>query len=303
MLDPAIAMRLQELRTDLDADERDYHFVIRLDEILQGVIVWDVHRRQSKNEESFLKLKDAFKSYFGWDVAVTPTAEVARFIEQRPKPIQEHLLTALDTCAACVAKNNPQARQWLGEVLEAADRDPWRKQARDALAAGDWRVLEKLLNEATVSRQRPAMLHLLCSWLPDEAHETKKELLRQIRDAYPGEFWAHGRFAIALSHDVLAWTLADLADPESRDEKWAVDLAREAVRLVPNDADFWNTLGVAHDRAGNWDEAVTALEKAMELSAGGRADDWFILAMAHWRLGDKDTAKMVWPGGGVDPNA
>jgi tetratricopeptide (TPR) repeat protein len=290
-LDPAIAERLHELRAALDADERDYRFVIRLDEILQGVIVWDAHRSRSKSEQSFLKMKEALKSYYAWDVGVTPTAEVATFIEQCPQPVQEHLLTALDVCLACVPQDDPQVRSWLGEVLQAADSDAWRKQARDALTAGDWHVLEKLLQEVSVSQQRPALLYLLASWMPDEAHATKRELLPRIRDAYPDEFWAHSRFAIALSHDVLAWYLADLADPGSRDETWAVELAREAVRLVPNDADFRNTLGVTHYRAGNWQEAVAALEKAMELSNGGRADDWFILAMAHWRLGDKDAAR------------
>ncbi len=66
--------------------------------------------------------------------------------------------------------------------------------------------------------------------------------------------------------------------------------AQEAVRLVPNDGDFRSVLGLAHYRAGNWQESVEALEKAMELSNGGRGDDWFILAMAHARLGNKDIA-------------
>ena len=290
-LDPAVVERLQRMRATLDSDETDRRFVARFDEILRGVIVWDARRSQSKNEESFFKLKDAFKSCYAWDVGATPTAEVASFIQQRPKPIQEHLLAALDAGLARVPKDKPQAQQWLANVLQAADPDPWRKQAREALAAEDWAELEKLLNEVKVARQRPALLHLLASSLPWEALATKDELLRRIRETYAGEFWAHSRFALAMSHDMLAWHLATIADPKFRDEKWALELAKEAVRLVPNDGDFWNTLGVAHYRMGNWNEAVTVLEKAMELSKGGRADDWYFLAMAHWRLGNKDAAR------------
>jgi tetratricopeptide (TPR) repeat protein len=172
-------------------------------------------------------------------------------------------------------------------VLQAADLDPWRKQAREALAHEDWRALEPLLQEVTVSQQRPALLHLYAGYLPSRSTVTKQELLCRIRETYPGEFWAHSRLQIALSHDVLAW---QLANSENRDEEWALELAQEAVRLVPNDGDFWNTLGVAHYRAGNWKEAIEALEKANELSMGGQSSDWLFLAMAHWQLGNKQDA-------------
>ena len=74
-------------------------------------------------------------------------------------------------------------------------------------------------------------------------------------------------------------------------KKRAVKLAKLAVRLVPKDGDFWNTMGVAHYRAGNWMDAVAALETARELSQGGDAVDWLFLAMAHWMLGHKDEAR------------
>ena len=53
----------------------------------------------------------------------------------------------------------------------------------------------------------------------------------------------------------------------------------------------WNTLGVAHYRAGDWKAAVEALEKSMALRSGGDGFDWFFLAMAHWQLGDKPQAR------------
>jgi tetratricopeptide (TPR) repeat protein len=79
----------------------------------------------------------------------------------------------------------------------------------------------------------------------------------------------------------LAWLLP----------KRAVALATKAVELTPTAGNNWNTLGVAHYRAGDWKAAVTALEKAMKLREGGDAFDWFFLAMAHWQLGDKKQAR------------
>ena len=49
---------------------------------------------------------------------------------------------------------------------------------------------------------------------------------------------------------------------------------------------------MAHYWAGSWKDAVADLEKSMELRKGGDAYDWFFLAMAHWRLGNKAEPRM-----------
>src|SRR5262249_40782612 len=54
----------------------------------------------------------------------------------------------------------------------------------------------------------------------------------------------------------------------------------------PRVGGFWNTRGVAHYRAGEWEEAVAALERSIQLD-GGDASDYFVLAMAHWQLAVK----------------
>ena len=54
---------------------------------------------------------------------------------------------------------------------------------------------------------------------------------------------------------------------------------------------WWNTLGVAKYRAGDWKAAVEALKKSMEFRSGGDSFDWFFLAMANWQLGNKDEAR------------
>jgi hypothetical protein len=39
--------------------------------------------------------------------------------------------------------------------------------------------------------------------------------------------------------------------------------------------DFWNTLGVAHYRAGEFQSAVSALSRSVELRSGGDGADYF----------------------------
>ena len=79
--------------------------------------------------------------------------------------------------------------------------------------------------------------------------------------------------------------------PALRDPKRAVTLAEKAVAENPYSADFWNTLGVAQYRAGNWKEAISSLERSRELGSGGGKSSNFFLAMAEWQLGHKDAAE------------
>jgi tetratricopeptide (TPR) repeat protein len=95
----------------------------------------------------------------------------------------------------------------------------------------------------------------------------------------------------AMAHNQLAWLLATCPDPRFRYPGEAVRLANRAVELDPQSGPSWNTLGAAHCRAGDWKDAIEALEKSMQLRKGGDSFDWFFLAMAHWKLGEKDKAR------------
>ena len=92
------------------------------------------------------------------------------------------------------------------------------------------------------------------------------------------------------THNSLAWFLATCPDVKFRDPTEAVKSAKKAVELQSK-APYWNTLGVAQYRAGNWNASVEALQNSMDLSKGGSADDWFFLAMAYWQQGDKEQAR------------
>jgi tetratricopeptide (TPR) repeat protein len=112
----------------------------------------------------------------------------------------------------------------------------------------------------------------------DEAIAEYREVLRLA----PGD---------APVHNYLARLLALIADPPLRDPAEALAHARRAVELVPTDGWYHNTLGIAEYRAGNWDAAVAALRRAMELRQGGDAYDWFGLALVEGRLGHADEAR------------
>jgi len=89
----------------------------------------------------------------------------------------------------------------------------------------------------------------------------------------------------------LARFLATSPELPLRTATQATRLAKKAVDAWQESHDCWNTLGVAHYRDGDNRAAVAALEKAMSLRSGGNSFDWFFLAMAHWRLGERDKAQ------------
>jgi eukaryotic-like serine/threonine-protein kinase len=89
----------------------------------------------------------------------------------------------------------------------------------------------------------------------------------------------------------LAWSLATHPNPKVRDPRRAIKWALKAVELVPGEGNYWNTLGVAHYRAGDWNAAREALEQSMGLRKGGDSSDWFFLAMSHEKLGNKEKAR------------
>jgi tetratricopeptide (TPR) repeat protein len=69
--------------------------------------------------------------------------------------------------------------------------------------------------------------------------------------------------------------------------------ARRAVELAPRDVASVNTLALAEYRSGHWANSIAAAERAMQLRDGDSAEDWFILALALWRKGENDNAR-IW---------
>jgi eukaryotic-like serine/threonine-protein kinase len=107
------------------------------------------------------------------------------------------------------------------------------------------------------------------------------------------EHYRHAARYATDSHPAnhLAWFLANCPDRDIADAREAVALAHGLVEREPQMGVFWNTLGVAYYRAGDWRAAIESLKKSMALRSGGDGYDWFFMAMAHWQLGEKQLAR------------
>ena len=98
---------------------------------------------------------------------------------------------------------------------------------------------------------------------------------------------------LAQALNNLAWLQSTCAESRFIEPRQAVEYARRAVRLKPETGTYWNTLGVAHYRAGNFDEATEALERSMSMRAHGNGDayDWFFLAMIEVKKGHREAGR------------
>jgi WD40 repeat protein len=102
---------------------------------------------------------------------------------------------------------------------------------------------------------------------------------------------ADAELQVAYQLHQQAWMLLKPGDRKADDVARAIELERKAVALEPQTAKYWRGLGIAHYRSGDWKDALTTLEKSVELGNGGDSFNGFFLAMTHWRLGNKDEAR------------
>lgn len=127
----------------------------------------------------------------------------------------------------------------------------------------------------------------------DDAEALRRQATAGFREAiaaYEELLLATPKHASALNN--LAWLLASSEAAELRNPVRAVDLARRAVDVSPGFLSAWNTLGVAHYRAGDWPAAVEALMKRVSGNdTGADGCDGFFLAMTHWQLGDQAASR------------
>ena len=173
----------------------------------------------------------------------------------------------------------------LGDVVEQmgrhldAERSYRRAIALEEKLAGNWPAMPEYQRKLAISNVKLAAL-LQAAGRPAEAEQEYRRAIALAEKVADPEAW-----------NELCWGLATSPSPGLRDPQLALRLAKKAVEQTPQNGSYWNTLGVAHYRAGEWKAAIEALEKSMQLRAGGDSAVWFFLAMARWQRGENDQAR------------
>jgi serine/threonine protein kinase/tetratricopeptide (TPR) repeat protein len=89
----------------------------------------------------------------------------------------------------------------------------------------------------------------------------------------------------------VAWFLATCADPHFRDAPKALALAKRNLEQMPESPASYANLGAAYYCAGDFQAVVQAMEKTPAILQNCGSAALFVLAMAHWHLGEKALAR------------
>ncbi|MCO6044071.1 protein kinase [Aeoliella sp. ICT_H6.2] len=102
-----------------------------------------------------------------------------------------------------------------------------------------------------------------------------------------------------LAKSALRWTRVACPMSPFRAAETSITYSNEALQRAPESPDYWNSLGIGHYRAGDFDEAITALDRSIEFGGEDDMSNYYFLAMAHWRRGEQDEARQSY-GRGVE---
>jgi tetratricopeptide (TPR) repeat protein len=185
----------------------------------------------------------------------------------------------------------------LGNLLRQAGRTDEAAQAyRQAVA-----LLEKLAAGPSAGADYRLFLarsHINLALLleensrPQEAEQAYRQALalyEKLAAKSPDRLQCGNELALCLRN--LGHLLRQTGRPDAAAQacRQAVAAAQQAVKLAPQAAGYWSTLGAAQYRAGEWHAVLRSLHRSREL--GGEPEDGFYLAMAHGRLGEQDRAR------------
>lgn len=173
--------------------------------------------------------------------------------------------------------------RYLGQVLSITNRLQEAEQAfRSAVRIFEECEAEfsgRIIGESEVAAAYACLASAVAA---DGRLQEAKDIYQRAMEILP----AHAEL-----HNVIAWNLATWPKLPRRHPVWAVELAKKAVELAPEEGRCWTSLGAAHYRASDWKAAIQALDKSLQLRKGGDSLDCFFLAMAHWQLRDKEQAR------------
>jgi tetratricopeptide (TPR) repeat protein len=202
--------------------------------------------------------------------------------------VRRYRKAAADLCRA--AKLDPRQLPWreaVGAYSQAIERYPqdgeaYHQRAHMHERLGQWD--SAVADHSQAIQRTPQCLYLY-------ACRARAYLRMGKMHQAAEDFRKAGPLRPKEAND-LAWGLA--ASPVSAHPQptLAVELAKQAVQQAPGVALYWNTLGLAHYRAGNWEAAVRALVEAQKLAPGESCCfNAMVLAMCHHQLGGAAKAR------------
>jgi eukaryotic-like serine/threonine-protein kinase len=207
-------------------------------------------------------------------------------LQQRPDDIAAHVNLGGILCD--VKHDYPAAAAEYREVLRIKPDhvtahfglgNVLREQGKLDLAAASYREALRIKPDFAPAHHNLAYI-LISQGNADAAIVEARESLRLQPDS-------------VMSPGHLAWILALYPDRPPRDYDEAAGLMRQTLATQAKNPGSLAVLALVEYRRGHWDDSIAAAERSLALRKGGQAAEWFLLAMALARKGEKEIA-LTW---------
>jgi tetratricopeptide (TPR) repeat protein len=190
------------------------------------------------------------------------------------KPVFCWILTLTTTCtlySSAQESNSPSSLQLeapagltLTDERTNLERIQFLLQVADAYVAGeDWDAAvdayERVI-ELDPSHQQATYI-LSHVYISAKQYAKAEKALLLLVEKYPDDF---------RSWNNAAWLYATAEDPAYRNGKKAIEFAREALVLAPNDHHVWSTLSEAYFVNGQYEKAYTAIMHMVNIATRGK---------------------------------
>ncbi len=269
-----------ELLAAVEGERRDLALVVKLDDIRYRKWVW-VSEAGGKGEFDTKIAPPEYRKAFaarGLDLAALDPADAVRLITG--SEVKEEVVAAVDDWA--LYEKDERVRNRLLDVARKADPGPWTDRLRDPAVRADKAALEKLVAETDFATVRPGALCALAELMRRQGLEPAV-LLTAARTRHPTDFelnFAYGRrfvsvgglqlgpyeVARALRPEVpAAWLNLGAALASRKDYDEAIAALRKGIELDPTSARAHNNLGVVLVSRRDFAGAAAELRRAIEL--------------------------------------
>ncbi len=207
----------------------------------------------------------------------------------QPEEALKHADPALEICRDKVGDGHPQTLDIANAVANIKLALEQCEEA-EALATKTCQLAEDTFsanhpNQLTYRRTMAKILQGREKWsAAKRIFEDVLELrISQLGDDHPSTF---------QSRNDLAWLTGLFLQAQEQEIADALLLAQDCIAAYPEKQEYQLTLGLLYFREGQFQLAIKALpETASDAEIVGPAP--FILAMSHWELGEKQTARRV----------
>ncbi len=179
------------------------------------------------------------------------------------------------------------------------DRPNVREAYLNAVALAEDVVREAPGNPGFQDQAGMAYYHIGMELWYQKERAQAREYFRRAVAAFDAALGRGSDQILIIQHSL--WFMTVCPDPEYRQPGRALQLARKLVDLATpqgHDRKHYSggvrplfTLGLAYYRAGEYARALKTLEESCQRRGGGDAYEWFIIAMAHAKLGNETSAR------------